>query len=47
MKKTAKLIEKLIRLANGEALPARSLKGEWFGQMQNDGILLATAHGSR
>ena len=47
MKKTAKLIEKLIRLANGDALPASSLKGTWFEQMQNDGILLATAHGSR
>ena len=47
MKKTAKLIEKLIRLANGDALPASSLKGAWFEQMQNDGILLATAHGSR
>lgn len=47
MKKTAKLIEKLIRLANGDALPASSLKGDWFEQMQNDGILLATAHGSR
>ena len=47
MKKTAKLIEKLIRLANGDALPASSLKGAWFEQMLNDGILLATAHGSR
>lgn len=46
MKKTAKLIEKLIRLANGDALPASSLKGVWFEQMQDDGILLATAHGS-
>lgn len=36
MKKTAKLIEKLIRLANGDALPASSLKGAWFEQMQND-----------
>ena len=47
MKKTATLIDKLIRLANGETLPASSLKGVWFEQMQNDGILLATAHGSR
>lgn len=47
MKKTVALIEKLIRLANGEALPASSLKGEWFEQMQEDGILLTTAHGSR
>lgn len=47
MKKTAILIEKLIRLANGDVLPASSLKGDWFEQMQEDGILLATAHGSR
>ena len=47
MKKTATLIEKLIRLANGETLPASSLKGAWFEQMQDDGILLATSHGSR
>ncbi|MCR4603176.1 MAG: hypothetical protein K5683_06565 [Prevotella sp.] len=47
MKKTATLIEKLIRLANGDSLPASSLKGDWFEQMQDDGILLATAHGSR
>lgn len=47
MKKTAALIEKLIRLAGGEALPASSLKGDWFEQMQEDGILLATTHGSR
>ena len=47
MKKTATLIEKLIRLANGDTLPASSLRGAWFEQMQDDGILLATAHGSR
>ena len=47
MKKTTILIEKLIRLANGDVLPACSLKGDWFEQMQEDGILLATTHGSR
>lgn len=47
MKKTVTLIEKLIRLANGEILPASSLKGDWFEQMQNDGILVAVTHGSR
>ena len=41
MKKTTILIEKLIRLANGDVLPACSLKGDWFEQMQEDGILLA------
>ena len=47
MKKTAALIEKLIRLAGGEPLPASSLKGDWFEQMQSDGILLTVTHGSR
>lgn len=47
MKITAALIGKLIRLANGETLPASSLKGEWFEQMQTDGILVAVTHGSR
>lgn len=47
MKKTAGLIEKLIRLANGEALSASNLKGEWFEQMLADGILLSITHGSR
>ncbi|MBO4582076.1 MAG: hypothetical protein J5701_07320 [Bacteroidales bacterium] len=46
MKKTAALIEKLIRLANGETLPASSLKGDWFEQMQTDGILLGITRGS-
>ena len=47
MKKTAGLIEKLIRLANGEVLPSSSLKGEWFEQMLADGILVSITHGSR
>lgn len=47
MKKTAALIGKLIRLANGETMPASSLKGDWFEQMQADGILVAVTHGSR
>lgn len=47
MKKTAALIEKLIRLANGDALPASSLKGDWFDQMQSDGILVTMTHRSR
>lgn len=46
MKKTAALIEKLMRLADGDALAASSLKGEWFRQMQEDGILVAVTHGS-
>ena len=47
MKKTVALIDKLIRLAGGEALPASSLKGDWFDQMQAEGILVAVTHGSR
>ena len=47
MKKTVTLIEKLIQLANGETLPASSLKGDWFEQMRSDGILVAVTHGSR
>lgn len=47
MKKTAALIGKLIRLANGETLPVSSLKGDWFEQMQADGIFVAVTHGSR
>ena len=47
MKKTATLIEKLIRLASGETLPVSILKGDWFEQMQAEGILVAVTHGSR
>lgn len=47
MKKTATLFEKLIRLATGETLPASNLKGDWFEQMQADGILVAVTRGSR
>lgn len=47
MKKTAALLEKLIRLANGETLPASCLKGGWLEQLQDDGILVAETHGSR
>ena len=47
MKKTAALIDKLIRLAGGEALPASTLKGDWFDQMRAEGILVAVTHGSR
>lgn len=47
MKKTANLVGKLIDLASGEALPEGQLRGEWFRQMQADGILIAITHGSR
>lgn len=47
MKKTVAVIDKMIRLANGEVLPASNLKGDWFEQMQADGILVTMTHGSR
>ncbi len=47
MKKTATLIERLIQLAEGKTLPASSLRGDWFQQMKDDGILLTVPHGSR
>lgn len=46
MKKTVALMDKLLRLAHGEALPASSLKGEWFERMAAEGILVAIVHGS-
>ena len=47
MKKTVTLIKRLIQLAEGKALPVSSLRGEWFQQMEEDGILLTVSHGSR
>lgn len=47
MKKTVALIDKLLALARGEALPAGSLKGDWFLDMQEEGILVTISHGSR
>jgi hypothetical protein len=47
MKKTAGLIEKLIRLVDGETLPSSTLRGDWFEQMEADGVLVTVTHGSR
>ena len=47
MKKTAALIKKLLRLAEGELVPESSLKGDWFEQMKEDGVLLTVSNGSR
>lgn len=47
MKKTVKLLERLLLLANGASVPDSRLKGDWFRQMQDDGILTAVTHGSR
>ena len=47
MKKTVGLIEKLIRLVDGETLPSSTLRGDWFEQMEADGVLVTVTHGSR
>ena len=47
MKKTIVLLDKLLLLTQGKSLPMSSLKGEWFEQMRQDGILVAITHGSR
>ena len=47
MKITVALIDKLIRLRNGESLPASQLKGEWVKDLVREGVLISTSHGSR
>lgn len=47
MKITAALIDKLIRLRNGESLPASGLRGEWADELLREGLLVSTSHGSR
>ena len=47
MKITASLIDKLIRLRNGESLPASQLRGEWVSELESDGVIVSTSHGSR
>lgn len=47
MKKTVGLLEKLLALAAGNALPASALKGDWFREMLQEGILITIQHGSR
>ncbi|MGM9833374.1 MAG: hypothetical protein ACI31A_06780 [Candidatus Limisoma sp.] len=47
MKITIALIDKLIRLRNGETLPASQLRGEWIDELLREGILVNTSHGSR
>lgn len=47
MKITIALIDKLIRLRDGETLPASQLKGEWVEELVRDGVLISTSHGSR
>ena len=47
MKITASLIDKLIRLRNGESIPASQLRGEWVSELESDGVIVSTSHGSR
>ena len=47
MKITAALIDKLIRLRNGESLPASQLRGEWVDELEREGAIVSTSHGSR
>lgn len=47
MKITASLIDKLIRLHQGESVPASQLSGEWVDELERDGVIVSTSHGSR
>ena len=47
MKITASLIDRLIRLRDGESLPASQLRGEWVDELEHEGVIVSIAHGSR
>ena len=47
MKITASLIDKLIRLRNGESIHSSQLRGEWVSELESDGVIVSTSHGSR
>lgn len=47
MKITSSLIDRLIRLRNGESLPASQLRGEWVDELEREGAIVSIAHGSR
>lgn len=47
MKITSSLINKLIRLRNGESIPASQLRGEWVDELVHDGAIVSISHGSR
>lgn len=47
MKITVALIDKLIRLRDGDSLPASQLRGEWVDELIRDGVIINTSHGSR
>lgn len=47
MKITASLINRLIRLRNGERLPASQLRTEWIDELVREGVIVNTSHGSQ
>lgn len=47
MKITPTLIDKLIRLRDGESIPASQLRGEWVDELEHEGVIVSTSHGSR
>ena len=47
MKITVSLIDKLIRLRNRESIPASQLRGGWVSELQSEGVIVSTSHGSR
>lgn len=47
MRLTSSLIDKLIRLRNGESIPSSQLKGEWVDELLRDRIIISTSSGSR
>lgn len=47
MKLSESALKKLIRLAEGEAIPAGQLKGEWVELLKDEGLLIALTNGSR
>jgi len=46
MKKTASLLRRLIKLADGETLPSSLLRGDWFDEMVDEGVIAVITHGS-
>ncbi len=47
MKITLALIDKLIRLRNGEFVPSSSLRGEWVESLLDEGVFVSRSHGSQ
>ena len=47
MKITLALLDKLIRLRNGESIPSSSLRGEWVEGLLQEGVLISRSRGSQ